>query len=174
MTRLFLKWSSSNGRKRIEDRRDILSRGTWGGNTSVHTWYILYHLWSLLWCLVICKEKPHQSPAFNSISGLMSVVLMSLLTIRDGLGPAGVWGRVVVHQIQVDPSHHAVQLGSLVCVAVSGEEIVCDRLSSHQVVTERGKMIIYWQYCCDFYTNFPNNAARRKLSTFQTNCRRFC
>lgn len=71
-----------------------------------------------------------------------------LLTVGDRLGPARVRGRVIVHQIQVDSSHHAVQLGYL--LAVGGEELVCDRLSSNQIVTDEEKrMIVYLQDCRD-------------------------
>lgn len=56
------------------------------------------------------------------------------LTVWHRLGPAGVRGRIVIHQVQVDPGDHGIQLGGL--LTVGGEELVGDSLSSHQVVPE--------------------------------------
>lgn len=69
----------------------------------------------------------------------MFCFLSSQLTIRDRLGPARVRGRVIVHQIKVDLSHHGVQLSSLLPIAVSWEQLIYDGLSPDQVITDRGE-----------------------------------
>lgn len=69
----------------------------------------------------------------------MFCFLSSQLTIGDRLGPARVRGRVIVHQIKVDLSHHGVQLSSLLPIAVSWEQLIYDCLSPDQVVTDRGE-----------------------------------
>lgn len=71
----------------------------------------------------------------------MSAVSPLLLTVRDRLGPARVRGRVVVHQVQVEPRYHGVQLRPLLRVTVGWEQLVCDCLSSHQVVTEQKRWL---------------------------------
>lgn len=60
---------------------------------------------------------------------------VSPLTIRDRLRPAGVRSWIVVHQIQVDLRDHAVELRGL--LAIRREELVCEGLSSNQVVADR-------------------------------------
>lgn len=88
-----------------------------------------------------------------------------LLTIGDRLGPARVRGRVIVHQIQVDSSHHGVQLGYV--LAVGGEELVRDRLSADQIVTDEGKTItFYLQETGDLKLN------QEVLVTHRQNCRK--
>lgn len=69
----------------------------------------------------------------------MFCFLSSQLTIGDRLGPARVRGRVIVHQIKVDLSHHGVQLSSLLPIAVSWEQLIYDGLSPDQVITDRGE-----------------------------------
>lgn len=88
-----------------------------------------------------------------------------LLTIGDRLGPARVRGRVIVHQIQVDSSHHGVQFGHV--LAVGGEELVRDRLSADQIVTGEGKtMTFYLQETGDLKLN------QEVLVTHRQNCRK--
>lgn len=69
----------------------------------------------------------------------MFCFLSSQLTIGDRLGPARVRGRVIVHQIKVDLSHHGFQLSSLLPIAVSWEQLIYDGLSPDQVITDRGE-----------------------------------
>lgn len=56
------------------------------------------------------------------------------LTVWHRLSPAGVRGRIVVYQVQVDTGDHSVQLGGL--LTVGREELVGDSLSSNQVVPD--------------------------------------
>lgn len=64
-----------------------------------------------------------------------------MLTVGDRLCPAWVRCWIVVHQIQVDLSDHAIQLRSF--LAIRREELVCDRLSSNQIVTDQRSHFIY-------------------------------
>lgn len=73
------------------------------------------------------------------VNNFLCCFLSSQLTIGDRLGPARVRGRVIVHQIKVDLSHHGVQLSSLLPIAVSWEQLIYDGLSPDQVITDRGE-----------------------------------
>lgn len=75
----------------------------------------------------------------------------SLLTIGNRFSPAGVRSRVIIHQVQVNLSHHAVQFSSLLPITVSWEQLIYDRLSTYQVITDKGEKSMsgcYWTYPC--------------------------
>lgn len=71
----------------------------------------------------------------------MNTLNIHLLTIRNRLRPAWVRCWIVIHQIQVDLGDHAIEFRSL--LAISREELVCDCLSSNQIIADKRSHFTY-------------------------------